>query len=76
MPNIKVQLTPDAPITDMDESLLVKSVGEFEDENERTSWTEYRLATDPHAERAVHRSVDMVLKKPAVFADGAAQSLG
>lgn len=67
MPKITVQLTPDAPITEIDESLLVKSVGGFEDENERTTWVEYRLASDPHAERAVHRSVDMVLKKPVVF---------
>lgn len=74
MSMITVQLTPDAPITEMDESLLVKSVGHFEDDNECTSWVEYRLASDPHAERAVHRSVDMILKKPAVFAEGTAQS--
>lgn len=73
MAKITVQLTPDAPITEMDESLLVKTVGGFENDIECTSWVEYRLASDPHAERAVHRSVDMVLKT-SVFGAAAVNS--
>ena len=66
---INVQLGPDDPITQMDESELVKKTGGIDDDVERTTWIEYRLASDPNG-RVVHRSVDMVLKKPAVFADG------
>jgi len=71
MPKINVQLQPDGPITQLDESELVKREGEIDNDVEYTKWIEYRLASDPDAERAVHRSVDMVLKRPAVFADGA-----
>ena len=70
MTMINVQLEADGPITQMDESELVKSTGGIDNEIERTTWVEYRLKSDPNG-RIVHRSVDMVLKKPAVFADGA-----
>ena len=41
----------------MDESLLEKSEGVYEDDNERTSWVEYR-----HAGELVHRSAHVHLK--------------
>ena len=69
---VNVQLEPDGEITQIDDAFLVKTEGKFEDDNERTSWIEYRLKSDPDAVRAVHRSFDMVLKKPAVFAEGVA----
>ena len=67
---ITVQLQDGAPFTQMEEADLVKLVGGIDNEVERTSWVEYRLKSDPNG-RVVHRSVNMVLKKPAVFADGA-----
>jgi len=69
---IFVQLKPDGLITQMDESYLVKTVSIIDNEVERTVATEYRLATDPHAARAVHRSVHVTMKKPAVFAEAIA----
>jgi hypothetical protein len=64
---INVQLTPDSPITQMDEQLLVKSTGVFENEVELTTWVEYRLASDPNAIRAIHRSVHVTLKLPVTM---------
>jgi hypothetical protein len=72
---INVQLEADGPITQMDELKLVKTTGGIDNEVERTTWVEYRLVSDPNG-RAVHRSVDMVLKKAAVFADGFISTLG
>ncbi len=69
MPMITVQLEADGPFSEMDERDLVKTVGELDNEVERTTWVEYRLASDPNG-RIVHRSVDMYLKQPAVFASG------
>jgi hypothetical protein len=66
---ITVQLEVNGPITEMDDSELIKSVGGIDNDVERTTWVEYRLPSDPEG-RAVHRSVDMYLKKPAVFAVG------
>jgi len=63
---ITVQLTPDAPITEMDESLLVRSEGMIDNDNERTTWVEYRLASDPGNPRAVHRSVHVTLLQAGV----------
>jgi len=72
---INVQLQADGPITQMDEAELVKSEGSFDNDNEFTTWVEYRLASDPGAVRAVHRSVHVTLKKqPEVFASGEAAS--
>lgn len=71
---ITVQLKEDGPITEMDVDDLIKSTGRIDNDVERTSWVEYRLKSDPNG-RIVHRSVDMVLKKPAVFAEGAAGGL-
>lgn len=42
---------------DMDENDLVKSEGVIEDDNERTTWVEYRLNDE-----LVHRSVHITLK--------------
>jgi hypothetical protein len=55
---------------DMDEALLEKKEGGFEDDNENTSWVEYWLNGE-----LVHRSVHVRLKK-AVVAFGEAASLG
>lgn len=42
----------------MEENLLNKKVGEFEDDNEITKWVEYW-----HEDELVHRSVHVHLKK-------------
>ena len=43
---------------DMDESLLVKTEGIIDNDNERTTWVEYRLNGE-----LVHRSAHVTLKK-------------
>ena len=55
----------------MDESELVKTVNVIDNFVEHTVETIYHLKSDPNAQWAVHKSVDMKLKIPAVFADGA-----
>jgi len=55
---------------DMDESALVKSEGLIDNDNERTTWVEYRIGDE-----IVHRSVHVTLKKQAVFADGEAGAI-
>ena len=70
---IEVQLQPGGLLTLMDDSELVKTTGKIDNEVERTTWVEYRLKTDPDAERPVHRSVDMYLKTPMVWGFGEAQ---
>lgn len=45
----------------MDEALLVKSEGEVDNDNEHTTWVEYRLGDE-----IVHRSVHVRLKRPMV----------
>ena len=67
---ITVQLTPEAPITEMDESLLLRSEGVVNDDNEYTTWVEYHVPGNP---RAVHRSVHVRLKK-GVFGESAVGS--
>jgi hypothetical protein len=54
---------------EMDESLLRKEEGTFEDDNELTTWVEYWLGSE-----LVHRSAHVTLKKN-VLADGIAQML-
>ncbi len=54
---------------DMDDSLLVCKTGNFEDDNEITSWIEYYLGDE-----LVHRSVNMHLKHAMVFAEPAIAS--
>ena len=56
----------------MDGTLLVKTTGEIDNENEHTTWVEYR---EPGSDEIIHRSVNIVLKKPAVLAEGAAANL-
>lgn len=56
---------------EMEESDLEKTTGELDNENEHTTWVEYRLPGNPEI---VHRSVNMRLKK-AVFAFGEAAQL-
>ena len=50
---------------DMDDSLLERKGGTFEDDNELTTWVEYWLEGE-----LVHRSAHVTLKKPAVFGGG------
>jgi hypothetical protein len=66
---IPVQLTHDSLITFMDESELIKTVRVIDNKVERTVETYYHLKSDPDG-RPVHKSVDIKLKIPAVFADG------
>jgi len=47
----------------MDEALLIKSEGVVDNENERTTWVEYRLGGE-----IVHRSAHVTLKKN-IFAE-------
>lgn len=50
---------------EMDESLLEKKEGTFEDDNELTTWVEYWKG-----EELVHRSAHVTLKKIPAFAGG------
>lgn len=50
---------------EMDESLLEKKEGSFEDDNELTTWVEYWKG-----EELVHRSAHVTLKKIPAFAGG------
>lgn len=53
---------------EMDESLLEKREGTFEDDNELTAWVEYWLDGE-----LVHRSVHVTLKKmPPIGGEAAA----
>lgn len=47
---------------EMDDSLLNKKEGVFEDDNEKTTWVEYWLDGS-----LVHRSVHVTLKEPAAI---------
>ena len=57
---------------DMDDADLVKTEGSFENDNERTSWVEYRL---PGSDEIVHRSAHVFLKQ-AVFGVAVAAEIG
>jgi len=56
---------------EMDESLLEKKEGTFEDDNELTTWVEYWKG-----EELVHRSAHVTLKKVPSFIGGETTSLG
>lgn len=56
----------------MDDALLEKKTGSVDNDNEFTTWVEYRL---PGTDEIVHRSAHVTLKKPVV-AFGEAASLG
>jgi hypothetical protein len=47
---------------DMDDSLLERKDGMFEDDNELTTWVEYWKDAE-----LVHRSVHVTLKKPITY---------
>jgi len=47
---------------DMDDSLLERKDGTFEDDNELTTWVEYWKDDE-----LVHRSVHVALKKPLTY---------
>ena len=57
---------------DMDESTLVKTEGDFEDDIERTHWIEYRVIG---ADEIVHRSAHVILKQ-ALSAEALAALFG
>jgi hypothetical protein len=50
---------------EMDDSLLEKKEGTFEDDNELTTWVEYWKNVE-----LVHRSAHVTLKKMPAFAGG------
>ena len=67
---IPIQLAPGEPITRMDDSLLVRTDGVVDNDNEYTTWVEYRLDG-----KIVHRSAHVTVKKmPAMF--GEAERIG
>ena len=45
---------------DLEETTLVKSEGTIDNDNELTTWVEYRL---PDSDEIIHRSVHVTLKK-------------
>ena len=45
---------------DLEESTLIKTEGEIDNENEQTTWVEYRL---PDSDEIIHRSAHVILKK-------------
>ncbi len=45
---------------DLEESTLIKTTGEIDNDNEHTTWVEYRL---PNSDEIIHRSAHVVLKK-------------
>ena len=49
---------------DLEESLLIKTEGSEESENEISNWTEYHLDGE-----LVRRDVHLILKQPAAFTD-------
>ena len=55
---IPVQMGPTEPIIMMDDSLLVKSEGVKDNEDEYTTWVQYQLG-----DKIVHRSAHVTLKK-------------
>ena len=56
---------------EMDESLLEKREGTFEDDNELTTWVEYWKDAE-----LVHRSAHVTMKKSPVFGGGETASIG
>ncbi len=57
---------------EVDDSRLVKTEGSFENDDERTTWVEYRF---PGSDVIVHRSVHVHLKQ-GLFAAGVAADFG
>ena len=55
----------------VEESLLVKTEGGFENDVERTTWEEWRLDGE-----LVKRNAHVRLKQPAVFAEAIAGNVG
>jgi len=60
----------DEPVEMIDESLLFRTEGVLDDDNEHTTWTEWRLDG-----RIVKRGAHVRLKR-SVFAEGIAAMLG
>lgn len=59
MPLIHI-LRPNGTEDDVDEALLVKTLGVIETDSESTAWVEYRF---PESDVIVHRSVHVTLKQ-------------
>jgi len=56
----------------VEDTLLVKTEGETENENERVTFVEYRF---PNSDVIVHRSCHLTLKKMPIDMSGIAQPL-
>ena len=68
-----IAILDDQGAREVDEALLVKSEGLFEDDNERTTWVEYRW---PGSDVIVHRSVHVTMKHWPHAAGAVAATLG
>jgi hypothetical protein len=53
-------------ISQIDESELVRSEGQFENSSEVTIWVEYRRIGAPADSRPIHRSVHVTLKQGVI----------
>jgi len=53
-------LREDGTEDDVDETLLVKTEGVVDDDNEHTTWVEYRF---PQSDVIVHRSAHVTIKR-------------
>ena len=52
---------------DLEESTLIKTEGQIDNENEFTTWVEYRL---PDSDEIIHRSAHVILKQsPGIFGE-------
>lgn len=60
----------------MDKDLLFHRHTHIEDERESTHVDEYWVRGEDYTQPAIHRSVAMHLKLPAVFAEGEAAKIG
>lgn len=68
-----IHILSDGVESDVDEARLVKTEGVLDNDNECTTWVEYRW---PGADAVIHRSVHVVLKQWPDGLSGAVQSLG
>lgn len=57
---ITIQREENSPFETVDDSFLIRTDGEVDNDDEHTTWVEYRFPNHP---RIVHRSVNVTLKK-------------
>lgn len=60
IPVLKSLVPTEVEVVGVDEALLVKSEGVIENDDERTTWVEYRFIG---SDAVAHRSVHVTLKK-------------